>query len=233
MANKRQAHRDAPVQIAAGVDALIARLRDEGVSSGRSQADQIVAEAQAKADAIVKQAEQQANQIVSKAREESENLKRAAHEALDVAFRDTTLALKGALTQRFTSEVQRLVGGALQEPELLERLILEVVGRGKEVVDQAQQVDVLLPTKVEGLDELSRNPEELRQGVLTHFVRLISQDLMREGVTFGVAQDNEDGLRLRLVDQNVVLDLSDRAIAAAILEHLQPRFRALLEGVVK
>jgi hypothetical protein len=29
--------------VAAGVDALIARLRDEGVNSGRSQADQIVA----------------------------------------------------------------------------------------------------------------------------------------------------------------------------------------------
>jgi V/A-type H+-transporting ATPase subunit E len=31
----------------------------------------------------------------------------------------------------------------------------------------------------------------------------------------------------------VVLDLSDQAVAAALLEHLQPRFRALLEGVVK
>jgi V/A-type H+-transporting ATPase subunit E len=38
---------------------------------------------------------------------------------------------------------------------------------------------------------------------------------------------------VRLVDRDVVLDLSDRAVADVILEHLQPRFRALLEGVVK
>jgi V/A-type H+-transporting ATPase subunit E len=192
-----------------------------------------VPNAQAQAAAIVKKAEEQADQIVNKAREEANNFNRASHEALEVGFRDTTLALKTQLTQRFTGEVQRLVGDALQKPELLEKLILEVAGRGKEVVDQAQQIEVLLPTKVAGLEELSRNPEELKQGILTQFIRRINQDLMREGVTFGVAPDNQGGLRLRLVDQNVVLDLSDRAIADAIIEHLQPRFRALLEGVVK
>jgi len=29
-----------------------------------------------------------------------------------------------------------------------------------------------------------------------------------------------------------VLDLTDKAVAAVILAHLQPRFRALLEGVI-
>jgi V/A-type H+-transporting ATPase subunit E len=43
----------------------------------------------------------------------------------------------------------------------------------------------------------------------------------------------QNGLRVRLVDKEVILDLSDRAVADAILEHLQPRFRALLEGIVK
>ena len=233
MANRRHSRRDTPVEVASGVDTLIARLRDEGVNSGRSQAEQLVKEAEVRAEAIVKQAQTQADQIVSKAREEAENLKRAGNQALEVAFRDTTLSLKTQLAQRFTGEVRRLIGAETQKPELLEKLILEVAGRVKEEVAQAQQIEVLLPTKVAGLEELSRNPEELEQGILTHFVRLISQDLLREGVSFGVAKDNQGGLRLRLVDREVVLDLSDRAIAETILEHLQPRFRALLEGIVK
>jgi V/A-type H+-transporting ATPase subunit E len=57
--------------------------------------------------------------------------------------------------------------------------------------------------------------------------------MLRQGVSFGVAKDNQGGLKVRLVDRDVVLDLSDRAVADAILEHLQTRFRALLEGVVK
>ena len=162
-----------------------------------------------------------------------ENLERAGKESLEVAFRDTNLALKTQLTQRFTGEVRRLVGVQTQKPELLQKLILEVAGSVKEEVAEAGQVEVLLPRKVAGLEELSREPQELEQGVLTHFNRLISHDLLREGVIFGVAKDNRSGLRLRLVDQEVVLDLSDSAIADAILEHLQPRFRALLEGVVR
>jgi len=233
MANRRHSRRDTPVEVASGVDTLIARLRDEGVNSGRSQAEQIVKEAEVRAEAIVKQAQTQADQIVSQAREEAENLKRAGNQALEVAFRDTTLALKTQLNQRFTGEVRRLVGAETQKPELLEKLILEVAGKVKDEATQAQQVEVLLPTKVAGLEELSRNPEELEQGILTYFVRLINRDLLREGVSFGVAKDNQGGLRLRLVDREVVLDLSDRAIAETILEHLQPRFRALLEGIVK
>ena len=230
MANKKTSN---SAQVASGVEALIDRLRNEGVVSGRTQAEQLVKEAQEQADSIVKQAQKQADQIVSQAREEVENLERAGKESLEVAFRDTNLALKTQLTQRFTGEVRRLVGVQTQKPELLQKLILEVAGSVKEEVAEAGQVEVLLPRKVAGLEELSRDPQELEQGVLTQFVRLISQDQLREGVIFGVAKDNRSGLRLRLVDQEVVLDLSDSAIADAILEHLQPRFRALLEGVVR
>ena len=233
MANNRRPRRDTPVEVASGVDTLIARLRDEGVKSGRSRAEQLVKEAEVRAEAIVKEAQERADRIVSEAREEAENLKRAGNQALELAFRDTNLALKTQLAQRFTGEVRRLVGAETQKPELLEKLILEVAGRVKEEVAQAQQVEVLLSTKVAGLEELSRNPEELEQGILTHFVRLINRDLLREGVSFGVVKDNQGGLRLRLVDREVVLDLSDRAITETILEHLQPRFRALLEGIVK
>jgi V/A-type H+-transporting ATPase subunit E len=231
--NNRRSRRDIPSEVASGVEALIGRLRDEGVANGRAQAEQIVSDAKAQANSIVKQAQQQAEEIVTQAREEAENLKRAAHEALEVAFRDTRLALKTQLTQRFTGEVQRLVGAETQKPEILEKLILEVVGKAKEEVAEAQQVEVLLPRQVAGLAELSRNPEELEQGILTYFIRLVNQDLLREGVNFGVAKDNQGGLKLKLVDQEVVVDLSEQAIAETILEHLQPRFRALLEGMVK
>jgi V/A-type H+-transporting ATPase subunit E len=219
--------------VASGVEELIARLRDEGVQQGRAQAEQLVGDAQAKADATLKQAQEQARQIVSQAREEAENLKQAGQQALKLAFRDTVLTLKAQLSKRFAGEIERLVGGEQQKQELLDRMILEIAGRVREDVAQSQQVEVLLPRKVAGMAELSQNPEELEKGILTQFVRLTSQGMLREGVSFGVAKDNRNGLTVRLADREVILDLSDRAVADAILEHLQPRFRALLEGVVK
>ena len=233
MVNNKRSHRDTPVEVAFGIEELIARLRDEGVQNGQSEAAQIVSDAQIKAEATIRQAQEQAKQIVNKAREEADNLKRAGQQALELAFRDTVLALRGQLMQRFTGEVRRLVGGEQQKRELLEKMILEIAGRVREEVTQSQEVEVLLPRQVAGLAELSRNPEELEQGVLTQFVRLTVQGMIREGVSFGVAKDNQGGLRIRLVDKEVILDLTDRAVADAILEHLQPRFRALMEGVVK
>lgn len=231
--NKRRRSSDMPVEVASGVEALIARLRDEGVASGRAQAEQMVGEAESRAKAIVQQAQTEADQILAQARQEAENFERAGRQALEVAARDTMLSLKMQVNQRFTGEVRRLVGAEVQKPELLQKLILEVVGRAKEEIGDAKAVEVLLPRNVAGLEELSHNPEELEQGILTYFIRLITQDLLREGVAFGIAKDNQGGLRVRLVDQEVVLDIGDRAIADVLLQHLQPRFRALLEGIVR
>ena len=88
MNKKRRRPSDRPVEVATGVEALIARLRDEGVASGRAQAEQIVSEAQSQAESIVKQAQAEADQILAQARTEAENLERAGNQALEVAARD-------------------------------------------------------------------------------------------------------------------------------------------------
>ncbi|MFQ6538006.1 MULTISPECIES: hypothetical protein [Aphanothece] len=231
---KSRANRDdTPAQVASGVEELIARLRDQGVTAGRSQADQIVAEARAEAQRTLAQARQQADQIVQQARTEAETLESSGKQALELALRDAVLALKSQLMERFRGEVRQLVGEEQQKQELIEKMILEVVGRVREQADRSDHTEVLLPRHIAGLEELSQNPEELEHGVLTRFVQLVSRGMLREGVSFGIGSDQQAGLRLRLVDRDVVLDLSDQSVAEAILQHLQPRFRALLEGVVK
>lgn len=216
-----------------GVEALIRRLRDEGVAEGRLQAEKIVAEAQARAKWLVSQAQEEADKLRSKAREEAERFRKAGEESLNVAARDTLLSLKASLTQRFAGEVKRLVAAELKKKEILQQLILEIVGRTREEVQEAKQVEVLLPRDVVGLEELREKPAELEKGELTNFVRAIAQDLMREGVTFGAMTDESGGLQVRLVDKEVILDLNEESITELLLAHLQPRFRALLEGIVK
>ncbi|MEX1315762.1 MAG: hypothetical protein AB1Z22_01395 [Synechococcaceae cyanobacterium] len=233
MAQQRSSRKNTPVQVAAGVEELIARLRDQGVEAGRRQGEEIVAQAQADARHTLDQAHQQAERIVADARREAQNLEQSGTEALELALRDAVLAMKTRLMERFRGEVRQLLGEEQQKQEILERMIVEVVGRVRAEADRAEQIEVLLPERAVGLAELSQNPEELATGELTQFVRLVSAGMLRDGVSFGVARDLTSGLRLRLVDREVVLDLSDRAVADVILEHLQPRFRALLEGVVK
>lgn len=234
MAQQRSSRKDTPVQVAAGVEALISRLRDEGVQSGRRQAEEIVAQAQADARHTLEMARSQAERIVADARRQAESLEQSGREALELALRDAVLSMKTRLSERFRGEVRQLVGEEQEKQELLEKMILEVVGRVRAEADRAERIEVLLPRRAVGFADLSQDPEELARGELTRFVRLVAADMLREGVSFGVAREGqESGISLRLVDREVVLDLSDRAVADVILEHLQPRFRALLEGVVK
>jgi len=114
-------------------------------------------------------------------------------------------------------------------------MIIEVAGRARAdaALDQSAKVEMVLPRSAVGLDDLRRNPEELDKGSLAHFVAAVAGQLMREGVTFVRADDDSGGLRLHLTDRGVGVDLTDRAVADVMLVHLQPRFRALVEGVVK
>ena len=90
-----------------------------------------------------------------------------------------------------------------------------------------------MPETAVGLEELRRDPHELQKGTLTKVVLGLTGDMLREGVSFRVSDDVESGIYVRAVDSDVTIDLSDEAVASLLLRHLQPRFRAILEGIVK
>lgn len=218
-----------------GIDALIARLREQGVSAGREEAEKIVADARAMAKEIVDKAKEEAKKHIEASHKEADAFQAAGVAAIQMAMRDTILDMKSHLMQQFSSDVKRLVSRNLQDEALLRQMILEVAGRARESVDAAgaSELEIVLPEEVVGLNELRNNPDELRRGKLTHFVLGLSDEILRKGVTFSASDEHESGIRIHMVDKDISLDLTDEAIAALLLEHLQPRFRAILEGIVK
>ncbi|MBK1708098.1 hypothetical protein [Marichromatium gracile] len=218
-----------------GIETLIARLREEGVSAGRDQAGEIERAARRQAGEIERAANERAAAIVEEARREAEALRKGGEEALRIAMRDTVLRLKSELSDRFSDEVKRLIAAELEQQSFLQQLILEVgrAARAEAGIDAGQAVDIQLPKALVGPEELRRNPLELREGSLSHFVLSIAGNVLAEGVTFSVGDDDSQGIRLSLRDQDVQIDLTDDKVAALLLAHLQPRFRAILEGMVK
>lgn len=220
---------------ASGVDALIAKLRDEGVSAGRDEAEKIVAEARAKSKAIVEKAKTEAKAHLAAARKEGDAYRSAGEEAVKTAMRDAILEMKSRLMQRFSADVKRLASEELGKEETLKQMILELVGRVRRdtALDEAGDVDVILPEKAAGLEELRKNPAELQKGAATRYVLGLTDEMLREGVTFSAFEEAGSGVRIRVVEGEIAIDLTDEAVAALLLQHLQPRFRAVLEGIVK
>jgi V/A-type H+-transporting ATPase subunit E len=213
----------------AGVEELIGRLRDSGVARGRTEAEGIIASARQEAAEIVAAARREGDGIVTQARTEGAKLKTATEDALRLASRDTILSMESSLLERFQRMVRWLVKDTLDDPGFLQRLILEVAGRA---APPDGVLRVLLPEKLVSLEDLLKDPEEAKPGTLMGFVRSAGGKLLREGVTFGSSADVEDGIRVEIVGADVHLELTENAIGTLLLQHMLPRFRALLRGAV-
>ncbi len=218
-----------------GVEQLIERLRDEAINAGQAKAEDIVLNAQKRAAWIIEEAEQEAQLLIEKARLEADALKASGVDALRLAGRDALLKLRDTLLGSFSQEVMRVVGKQMAKSEFIEQLILALAGRVREKtsLDQNSKIIFQLPEDIVGVEDLRRNPEELKQGALSHLTAAIASDLLREGVSFEVSDQIKKGLVIKLEENNMMIDFTDEAVATLFLEHLQPRFRALLQGIVK
>ncbi|WP_417516865.1 hypothetical protein [Marinobacter sp.] len=219
--------------VSSGIEALIEKLRQEGVEKGRAEADQILSDAEKQAGLLLRQAREEADAMLIKAKREVARKQQAGEDALKMSARDLLLDVKENLAHSFNDQVERLIEQQMDNQEFMQLMILELVGRAsKEAgLEQTEKIDVLLPESFIGLDELRRNADEYKTGRLSQFVQSLSVELLREGVSFNVHSGS--GIRVRLVGKEVEVDLTDTAVARLLLRHLQPRFRALLEGVIR
>jgi V/A-type H+-transporting ATPase subunit E len=225
--------KSSPEIVASGVEALIERLRDEGVAAGRARGDELIAEATQRARDLVQKAKDEATAIREQAHARAQDDERAGIAAVRAAMRDTVIELKNQLMRQFTEAVERLVSQELEKEDVVRRMILEVAGRAREALQDRGELEILLPRTVVDLEQVRRNPDEYSRGTLTEFVRQTAGELLRDGVTLATSEDVEVGVRVVTRDGGVEVDLGDEAITAALLEHLRPRFRAMLDGVVR
>jgi V/A-type H+-transporting ATPase subunit E len=218
-----------------GVENLIQRLREQGVAAGQDRAESIVLDAQKRAEWIIEEAQLEAKQLVDEAKKQSNALRSAGEDALKLATRDALLKLRDTLLGSFSHEVKRVVGQKMDQQAFLEKLILQLAGQVREQLDldDKENISIFLPNKPVGVDELKNNPDEMKVGTLTHYTAAIAADMLRNGVSIQVSDDVGGGLSVRLEDDNMVIDFTDETLAELLLEHLQPRFRTLLQGIVK
>ena len=211
-----------------GVDKLIQRLQDDGVEKGRNAAEDLVAESRKESLKLLDDARREAEEICNKAREEAERNRVTGEEALHLAARDTLLHLQESLRTEFAAKIRRLVAHTLEDKQFLERLILELARKAMPE-DAGSSVEILLPANKVDPDDLEKKPEEVSEDSIMKFVLGLSADILREGLTFGRAGDDEPGVRVQIVDQDVQVEFTEQSISGLLMQHMAPRLRGQLE----
>jgi V/A-type H+-transporting ATPase subunit E len=211
------------IQTSSGVQSLIERIRDQGVQAAQDEANRLRSEAKKQASEIVAEALAQADAERAKARAEIDAYQTAALDALHVAVRDTVLELKARVRTRFEEFVKRLVVSATHDMELIRSIVLVLAGQAAEQLIQNKDIEIRISKAL--LDGEAGFQDEAKQAVLG-----LSSDMLREGLVLVSDDEIEGGARVRLVQDRLEIDLSDRAIAKLISRRILPRFNAILEG---
>ena len=58
----------------------------------------------------------------------------------------------------------------------------------------------------------------------------VTSDMLREGIEIVPSSEVEGGARVRLLERNLEIDLTQETVHKLLLKHLLPRFRAILTG---
>ncbi|MCC9608284.1 hypothetical protein LOC68_11145 [Blastopirellula sp. JC732] len=205
-----------------GVQSLIDRIRDDGVQAARAEADLLLKNARNQASQIVDQARQEADALRSAAANEIEGHRTAALDALQLAARDTVIELKARVAARFEEFIKRLVVSATHDEELVRNLVLVLAGHTASEFIQNKEMEIRISRALFGEETLE---EEGNRALLA-----LSSDMLREGVELIPDDGIDGGARVKLVDDQLEIDLSDQAISRMIAQQMIPRFRDLLSG---
>ncbi|MBF0188750.1 MAG: hypothetical protein HQL50_12570 [Magnetococcales bacterium] len=224
-AEKEQNVNTSPPPLSSGVEELITRLRENGVQRGRTEASRIISEAETRAEWIIRQAKEEAETIRREARQEQERFITSGNEALEVAARNMILAIRERLTQGFTHRLREQVREETNQHEVLLGLIMLMASASRDAVEEAKLLEILLPnTPIES--------EFSEQTLMDQLLDGINHAMLRDGVSFSPLDSTESGIRCHLKGEDIVLDLTDSAIAEQLLHHMLPKYRALLEKVL-
>ena len=161
-----------------------------------------------------------------KASAEIEAERAAALEALKLSARDTVLQLKNKVSSAFETFVRRLVTSATQDRKLIKNLVLVLAGHSVDEFVQDKKIQILLSEAILS----GQSDEELRakgkQAILN-----IASDMLREGVELIASNEIDGGAKVRLVGEQLEIDLSDKAISKMLADRLLPRFQAIVTGI--
>ena len=191
---------------------LIEQIQKEGVEKADEQANTIISQAKEKAAKIVTEAEEKAHAALLKAKTESDAFAERSVKTLEQAARDLLITVGQGCEKVVTETLGKNVDSALSG-DLLEKMILSVVGQNKE-------------------SSIELSVSEADKAALTAFC---AEQARASGQEIELQSDSEvlSGFKVSFKDQNVYLDFSGEAVADALASFLRPELAKAVSGVAR
>jgi len=185
-------------------------LRQETLLPAQSEAKGVIEKAQIEAEQIVHQAHQEAQKLIAEAHAQLEKEKKAVKMALQLAARQAVGSLKQEIESKlFDEPLKKLIVRDSHQPQMiadwLQALVQAVKKEGMDahlgaVVPKNCSIDALMPL----------------------LAQEVAETLKKGSISIGAFAG---GVQLKLIDKNITIDMSDRALEELLAGHLRKEFR--------
>ncbi len=215
--------------ISSNVQALIDQLHYEGVVAGQTQGQKIISDAESRAQWIIDQAKKEAEKIRSDAQQEAQFIKQAAHSALELAARDLLLSIKEQLQQHLANQLENLIAQQLAERDFMVTLLQEAI---EQQWFAHQGVKFLIPERILDINDLTEPDNQTEPDPLLPAIRKLTERAVQQGIELETRQ-GQTGLRVQFANGKVEIITDAESLANWLLQFVHPRFRALIDGVIR
>jgi V/A-type H+/Na+-transporting ATPase subunit E len=217
-------------QTTSGVQDLIDQIRNDGIQAVKQEAEKLIQEAKEKAADIVGKAQAEAKELKAKTETEIAAEKATSQEALQLAARDSVLRLGKEVRGAFESHVRRLVSAELKDDDVLRDMIMAIAGKAGAQLPAKQEIEILLcegsPSEGGPKGKSSSGEDRIKQ-----FILKITRNMLREGTELKVGSGPNAGIRVKLKNEDLEIDLTEKAVTELLVQHLLPRYRKIVRGV--
>lgn len=188
-------------------------LRKETLEPAKKEGDQIIAKARADAERILEDARIDAQRIHEDAKKKIEEERNVFQASMNLAAKKSIDTLKESIEKRlFNPELEALVKAKMDEPQVVAKLISAIVSAiEKEGLNGDLRAIVSKAISVERVNSA------LAQGII--------EKLKSSSVEIG---EIKGGAQVKIVGQNLTIDMSEEAIKDLLAGFVRDDFRSLI-----
>jgi len=172
---------------------------------------------------------QEADSLLAEARARIKSEQEAGKAALRLAERDTLLELHAAIRSNFEHFVRRLVTRETSDVEFIRELVLALAGQVAHRCIEGRNARVFVDADLLAAHSAEADAESALGAALNARTLELSAEMLREGIELIAVSGTGPGARVRLVDEDLELDLGDEAISRLLMRFLLPRFRHIIQ----
>ena len=191
------------------------QLRREILEPAHEEAKKIIENAKKKAAHINAEAEKQADELIHAGRKAIEQERNVFHSSLQQSFKQVIEALRQAVEHDlFNKQLYQMINQSAANPEVIANLI-------KAMIESIKQEGV--SADLSAVIPKTASAQEINHLLGEHLLKRLQE----KSVVLG---DFNGGAKVKLIDKNLTIDISEETLVDLISRYIRKDFRKLIFG---